>query len=168
MVWNQAARIVDTNDYQLYDWHDWMQLAPEDGEPFIQAVSTRLRIPEVIVLNSFDRLPTVSVSFSRRNLFKRDRFTCQYCGMQPKPDELTIDHVVPRSQGGETTWENCVLACFRCNHKKGNRTPDRANMRLKKTPSKPVWHPSYTRYPIRVESWAKFVSQAYWDSELKT
>jgi len=168
LVWNETARIVDTLDYQVYDWQDWMQMRPDGDEPFIQSVSLRLRIPEVIVLNSFDKLPNASVSFSRRNLFKRDRFTCQYCGCQPRPDELTIDHVVPRSQGGQTTWENCVLACFRCNHKKADKLPDKSNMKLRKLPAKPVWHPAYTRYPLKMESWAKFVSQAYWDSELQS
>ncbi len=168
LVWNEAARVVDTHDYQLYDWHDWLKLKPDGDEPFIQAVSARLRIPEVIVLNSFDRLPSASVSFSRRNLFKRDRYTCQYCGRQPKSDELTIDHVVPRSQGGETTWENCVLACFRCNHRKADNVPARASMKLRQQPIKPIWHPAYTRYPIKMESWSKFISQAYWDSELQS
>ncbi len=166
MVWNEAARIVDTNDYQLYEWDDWVKLKPDGDEPFIQAVSSRLRIPEVIVLNSFDRLPVASVSFSRRNLFKRDQYMCQYCGCRPSPDDLTIDHVLPRSQGGATSWDNCVLACVDCNHRKGNNDPKCARMKLLKVPAKPNWNPSYTRYPIKIESWSKFISQAYWDSEL--
>lgn len=87
--------------------------------------SYRVRVPEVIVLTSYDRLPSNAVTFSRRNIFKRDRFTCQYCGKQPGSEELTIDHVLPRAQGGTSTWENCVLACIECNAKKADRTPDR-------------------------------------------
>ena len=69
-------------------------------------------MPEVVTLTEFDRLPSAAVTFSRRNVFKRDRFTCQYCGKQPGGDELTIDHVVPRAQGGESSWTNCVVGMF--------------------------------------------------------
>jgi 5-methylcytosine-specific restriction endonuclease McrA len=77
---------------------DWSRLRPRDGERFIQAVRFRLRVPEVVTLSEYDRLPTAAVTFSRRNIFKRDRFTCQYCGAQPGSEELTLDHVIPRSQ----------------------------------------------------------------------
>ena len=83
MLWNEAARIVDPHDYQLYDWADWSRLAPREGEPFVQAVSRRLRVPEVVVLSGYDRLPEAAVAFSRRNIFKRDHYACQYCGVQP-------------------------------------------------------------------------------------
>ena len=126
-----------------------------------------LRVPEVIALIAFDRLPQSVVTFSRRNIFKRDRYTCQYCGRQPQPDELTIDHVNPRSQGGLSTWENCVLACVKCNHAKADRTPSQARLKLRKTPVRPDWNPVYSQHAIRVESWAKFISHAYWDAELQ-
>ena len=83
----------------------------------------RLRVPEVVALAGYDRLPEAAVAFSRRNIFKRDHYTCQYCGVQPGTEELTIDHVIPRSQGGTSTWENCVLACVACNKQKADRTP---------------------------------------------
>ncbi len=112
LLWNESARVVDPADYRLYTWADWSELRPDEGERFIQAVRLRLRVPEVIVLAEYDRLPTAAVSFSRRNVFKRDHWACQYCGCQPGGEELTIDHVIPRSQGGTSTWENCVLACI--------------------------------------------------------
>ena len=153
-VWNETARIVDPDDYCQYSWSDWAQLIPTDDELVIRTRSNRLRVPEVIVLTSYDRLPSNAVTFSRRNIFKRDRFTCQYCGRQgrsvqnaftairsrshqrkplgdqtghsgPGSEELTIDHLLPRAQGGTSTWENCVLACVECNAKKAERTPDR-------------------------------------------
>ncbi len=124
-VWNETARIVDPDDYCQYSWSDWAQLSPADDELVIRTRANRLRVPEVIVLTSYDRLPPNAVTFSRRNIFKRDRFTCQYCGKQPGSEELTIDHVLPRAQGGTSTWENCVLACIECNAKKADRTPDR-------------------------------------------
>ena len=80
LLWNESARVVDPGDYQTYTWEDWSKLRPADGERFIQAVRFRLRVPEVITLTDFDRLPAAAVSFSRRNIFKRDHYTCQYCG----------------------------------------------------------------------------------------
>jgi 5-methylcytosine-specific restriction endonuclease McrA len=112
----------------------------------------------VVTLTDYDRLPTAAVTFSRRNIFKRDRFTCQYCGAQPGSEELTLDHVIPRSQGGESRWENCVLACLACNTRKADRTPEQASMRLRHKPVKPMWNPLYAAHDLRIESWSKFVS----------
>lgn len=120
-----------------------------------------------MTLTKYDRLPTKVVAFSRRNVFKRDNFTCQYCECRPGSEELTIDHVVPRAQGGISSWGNCVLACVECNHHKGNRTPDQALMPLLKPPVRPIWNPSYARSGARLESWSKFVSDAYWNIELE-
>lgn len=167
LVWNDHARVVEPDNYQLYDWQDWASLQPAPDEPFIQAVSTRLRIPEVIALNRFDRVPAATVPFNRRNLFKRDRQTCQYCHRQPAPDELTIDHVLPRAQGGLSSWTNCVLACVSCNHRKADRTPEQAQMRLKRLPTQPAWNPGYWRHTRRIDSWQKFISDAYWNSDLE-
>jgi 5-methylcytosine-specific restriction endonuclease McrA len=83
LLWNESAKVVDPIDYRLYDWNDWndwSKLVPEHDEPFVQAVRQRFRVPEVVTLTEFDRLPSAAVTFSRRNVFKRDRFTCQYCG----------------------------------------------------------------------------------------
>ena len=167
LLWNESARVVDPNDYRTYTWADWSQLRLRDGDPFIQAVRLRLRAPEVIVLADYDRLPSAAVSFSRRNLFKRDHWTCQYCGVQPGGDELTIDHVVPRSQGGTSTWENCVLACVTCNKRKADRTPQQAGLKLRHAPVRPMWKPLYARHTVRIESWSKFVSEAYWNVKLE-
>ena len=97
LLWNDNARVVDPQDYQLYTWADWSRLIPREDEPFIQAVRMRLRVPEVVALTRYDRIPTNAVTFSRRNIYKRDRYTCQYCGAQPGTEELTVDHVKPRS-----------------------------------------------------------------------
>ena len=166
LLWNEAARVVDPETYQLYTWADWSRIAPRDGDAFIQAVRLRLRVPEVIVLADYDRLPSAAVSFSRRNVFKRDHWTCQYCGVQPGSEELTIDHVIPRSQGGASTWENCVLACVDCNKRKADRTPHQAGMRLRKVPVRPTWKPIYARDSVRIESWSKFISETYWNVPL--
>ena len=167
-VWNETARIVDPADYRLYDWSDWAALQPEEGDPFIQTRRLRLRAPEVITLTKYDRLPQNAVTFSRRNVFKRDRFTCQYCGTQPGLEELTIDHVMPRAQGGTSTWSNCVLACINCNARKADRTPQQARMPLRHTPRRPTWKPLYGSHGVRIDSWSKFVSEAYWNVELES
>jgi len=167
LLWNESARVVDPADYQLYTWADWSRLAPRADEPVIRTIRHRLRVPEVIALTAYDRLPTAAVTFSRRNIFKRDHFTCQYCAVQPGPEELTIDHVLPRSQGGTSTWENCVLSCIECNKKKADRTPEQAGIRLRKPPVRPVWKPLYAAHRVRIASWSKFVSEAYWNVELE-
>jgi len=167
MLWNESARVVDPGDYQTYSWADWAKLAPLDGEPFIRAIRMRLRVPEVVTLTGYDRLPEAAVAFSRRNIFKRDHYTCQYCGVQPGAEELTIDHVLPRSQGGASTWDNCVLACVACNSRKADRTPAQAGMKLRKPPVRPTWKPLYAAHSVRIASWSKFVSEAYWNVELE-
>ena len=91
LLWNESARVVDPSDFQTYTWEDWSKLRPRGDERFIQAVRFRLRVPEVITLTDYDRLPSAAVSFSRRNIFKRDQYTCQYCGRQPGSEELTVD-----------------------------------------------------------------------------
>lgn len=166
-VWNESARIVDPEDYQQYGWFDWTQLPVEQDEPFIRTMKLRLRVPEVITLMHYDRLPRNIVAFSRRNVFKRDQFTCQYCGRRPGSEELTIDHVVPRSQGGNSSWENCVLACVECNMRKANRTPEESRMPLRRPPARPAWRPLYASHRVQIDSWTKFISEAYWNIELE-
>jgi 5-methylcytosine-specific restriction endonuclease McrA len=166
MLWNESAHVVDPDDFRLYTWADWARLAPKDGEPFIRTVTFRMRVPEVVTLTRYDRVRESTVTFSRRNLFKRDHSSCQYCGARPGSAELTIDHVIPRSLGGTSTWENCVLACVACNARKANRTPDQAKMRLRKPPARPSWKPLYAASPIRIESWSRFLSEAYWNVSL--
>ena len=166
LLWTDSARVVDPRDYQLHTWADWSALRPADDEPFIQAVRFRLRVPEVVVLTHYDRVPGNSVQFSRRNIYKRDHFTCQYCGAQPGTNELTVDHVIPRSQGGATSWENCVLACVTCNSRKADRTPAQAKMPLRHAPTRPHWRPMYAAHAVRIESWSRFVSEVSWNVEL--
>ena len=165
-VWNETARIVDAADFRQYTWDDWTRLQPESDEAVIHTRTQRLRVPEVIVLTNYDRLPSNAVTFSRRNIFKRDRYTCQYCGRQPGSEELTVDHVQPRSQGGTSTWDNCVLACIDCNARKADRTPEQARMPLRRKPVRPHWKPLYASHGHRIDSWSRFVSEAYWTVEL--
>ena len=167
LLWNEAAFVVDPDDFRLYNWSDWARLAPRENEPFIRTVRSRIRVPEVLSLTHHDKPRQNAVTFSRRNVFKRDHTTCQYCSVRPGTEELTIDHVLPRAQGGLTTWENCVLACVSCNARKANRTPEQANMKLKKPPHRPAWKPLYDTSAVRVASWSRFLSEAYWTVSLE-
>ena len=90
MVWNETARVVDPDDYQLYGWLDWSKLVPRDGELYVSTVYSRIRVPEVVALTRYDGMPTSAVTFSRRNIYKRDRYTCQYCGHPAR--QRGIDH----------------------------------------------------------------------------
>jgi 5-methylcytosine-specific restriction endonuclease McrA len=168
LIWKGAARAVQTDTYETHDFRSWAELGAERDKPHIRTVTLTIRVPEVIVLTRYAGYPTQSIVFSRRNLFKRDRHTCQYCGKQPGSENLTIDHVVPRSQGGRSSWTNCVLACVDCNVRKADRTPRQAGMRLLQEPCRPKWSPSITVVVgRRKESWDQFVSRMYWDAELQ-
>lgn len=158
LLTGDAARVVDPESYQLYCWDEWSQLAPSPNEPAIRSARLRVRVPEVIVLGTFDRLPRGAVAFSKHNVYKRDRFTCQYCGAQPGRDELSLDHVLPRARGGTSSWENCVLACVTCNRHKADRLPRQAGMRLRRVPERPHWTPLYATLRHERKSWASFLS----------
>jgi len=170
LLYQDLARAVHPEDYSLYDFDDWCALSQfvESGQ-FVHTVNIRIRIPEVILLKSFNNFIRHEVRFSRRNIFERDKNTCQYCGRRAPRSELTLDHVIPRSRGGVDSWENLVLACMKCNVKKANRTPEEACMPLIKKPVKPSWLPQFgARIPnSQLMSWQRFVDTAYWDVELR-
>lgn len=170
LLYQGLARAVHPEDYSLYDFEDWCELSKLKAEGrFICTPSVKVRIPEVILLNAYNGFFRKEVRFSRRNIFERDKNTCQYCGQRLAKTELTIDHVVPRSKGGLDRWTNLVLACVKCNVKKGDRTPGVAGMPLIRKPVKPYWLPALgTRMPTNHNSgWQRFLDSAYWDAELR-
>jgi 5-methylcytosine-specific restriction endonuclease McrA len=158
LLWNDTARAVEPDEYRLDSWDEWAAVEAVAGVPCIRTARLRLRVPEVVGLTRYDRLPSTAVTFSRRNVAKRDHYLCQYCGAQPGGDAITIDHVVPRSQGGASSWTNCVAACLACNARKADRTPERAEMRLRRRPARPEWKPFYAAQGARVASWDRFLS----------
>jgi 5-methylcytosine-specific restriction endonuclease McrA len=110
----------------------------EAAEAYLRSARIQLPVPLVIRLVCYVRIPhRLSLPVSRRTVLARDQYTCQYCGTQPGRAQLTMDHVVPRSRGGNTCWENVVTACGPCNRRKGGRTPDEANMPVLKLPRRP-------------------------------
>ena len=168
MVCKGTAKIVDPVTYQLYDWEQWLELRPEEDEYKIRCIDFAIKIPEIIVLTQYSRVPRVGLVFNRRNVYARDNHTCQYCGKQDSTDNLSIDHIIPRSRPeGKSTFENCVVACIACNRKKSNKTPTEAKMPLLSKPVKPKWAPSFHNGPM-LSSWEKFLSEVYWNTELKS
>lgn len=170
LVAKGSAKIIDPSDFSAVDLVTWNDVSRAKvmlvGET-IRSQRLALVPPEVIVLAKYDGQGEKSVVFSRKNLFKRDKYTCMYCGVQPGPEELTIDHVMPKSRGGASTWENCVLACVECNKKKANRTPEEAKMHLRRQPKKPSWKTlAHVNPKERKESWDNFLSRVYWEIEL--
>lgn len=169
LVVEDLAKIV-TEDYQSFDFDSWRDLsaASPPGQPMIHTPHYAIRAPEVIVLSRYNRIPPRRVRFNRRNIFLRDNFTCQYCGTRPPRDELTIDHILPRSRGGLSSWENVVLACARCNSRKSNRLPNEVGMRLLRRPKKPHWLSCANFMPgdSGRTLWQQFVDTAYWNTSL--
>lgn len=104
-------------------------------ERYIRSPSRHFPWPSVVRLKAYVAVPYKRIMISRKNILRRDRFRCQYCGSREK---LTVDHVIPKSRGGRDTWENLVAACTPCNNRKGNRTPEEANMQLRRKPFRPT------------------------------
>ncbi|MBM2816208.1 MAG: endonuclease [Ignavibacteria bacterium] len=130
-------------------------VARKDGL-VIRSVSTSFPLPSVIRLSTFIRMPFKRVELSRKNIIRRDNYRCAYCG--EKSQELTIDHVIPRSRGGADTWENLVAACIHCNNKKGSRTPEEASMKLRTNPIKPHHLLFIKQYSGRLDNnWKPFL-----------
>ncbi len=172
LLFEGHAQVVQGNlqgDFKTYtfdQWRDLSRLGPD--EESLGTVSFRMRIPRVILLEVFDRLPKKEVKFTRHNIFERDGNTCQYCGRIFDRRDLNLDHVVPRDRGGPTQWDNIVCSCIPCNTRKANRTPAEAGMRLIRKPKRPKWRPFVQvnfGAPIH-ESWRHFLDLAYWNVEL--
>ena len=166
-----AQAVLDGNDgsfrtFDFDEWRDFSENAPP--EESVRAISFRIRVPRIILLLIYDRLPKKEVKFTRHNIFERDKNTCQYCGRVYERKDLNLDHVIPRDRGGPTTWENSVCSCIECNTQKANRTPQEAGMHLIRKPKRPKWRPfvqiNFTLH--QHDSWKHFIDLAYWNVEL--
>ena len=132
----------------------------------IHSVSFTIKLPSVVRLLRMVKKPKTPVKFSRQNIYARDKYKCQYCGRQFPTEELTYDHIIPKSRGGKTKWENIVTCCIQCNRKKGGRIHTEAGMKLIRKPSRPTWLPAL-RITIGFRevphSWRDYL---YWNVEL--
>ena len=169
---------VDDGSYTGYDFSSWSELSELRGQwngpeaehyEWVSTIRMQIAVPKIIRLLGYDRLPKQDVKLNRRNIFARDGNRCQYCGGKYPTNELSLDHVLPRSQGGVSSWSNLVCACTGCNSRKGGRTPVQAGLKLVRKPVKPRRNPVIA---LRVgsdkyASWRAFVDNAYWSVELK-
>ncbi len=166
------AQVVDADadrNFFTHDFESWRDLSErEPDDEMVHTISFKIRVPRVIVLLLFDRMPKKEVKFTRANIFERDKSTCQYCGNVFERRDLNLDHVIPRDRGGLTSWENVVCSCIPCNTRKGNRLPHQVGMRLIKKPERPKWRPFlHITFDSKVhESWRHFIDFAYWNVEL--
>jgi 5-methylcytosine-specific restriction endonuclease McrA len=177
LLFRELAEVVsfEQGRYSNYDFENWCEVSQlrrdfePDGHDWIATVNFHIAVPRIIRLLFYDRLPRGQVKFNRRNIFARDKNSCQYCGELYSTSELSLDHVVPRSMGGQAAWENIVCSCTKCNSRKGGRTPHQAGMKLIKKPTRPKHNPlvhvhlGHQRY----KSWKQFLDHAYWSVELK-
>ncbi len=138
LLYGGAAQALDEVG-EAYDFDLWRSLPVRETDDALPIVGGVLRVPRVLHLHRYDRTPRVTVRLTRKNLMLRDQHQCQYCGKRPPLRDLNIDHVVPRSRGGDDSWENLVTACRVCNLRKGWKTPEEANMRLARRPFRPKW-----------------------------
>ncbi|MDB4956725.1 MAG: endonuclease family protein [Myxococcales bacterium] len=154
--WQRAITLLALEKVEVVDEYD----------AEIRAKSIVVKVPSVVRLRKAFRRYAKPVKFSRVNIYARDGYRCQYCGDKCTPSELTYDHVIPRSHGGRTSWDNIVSACCDCNARKANRTPAQAGMKLRALPARPAWMPSVQ---IRVstqsvpDAWRDYV---YWTGEI--
>jgi 5-methylcytosine-specific restriction endonuclease McrA len=132
----------------------------ENGSGFIQSVSSTFPLPSVIRLHNLIKRPQLKPKLTRTEVFYRDRYTCQYCGKETK--QLTLDHVMPRSRGGEHAWQNVVSACTACNRRKAGRTPEEARMKLTRQPAPPYGRFSFLapyRHLQNRSEWRKYLPE---------
>lgn len=120
-----------------YKWENWISLPFDERADYICTVRGRIKIPKVVVLCEYDKVPKRRPKFSSRAIWDRDNGTCQYTGKKLTLNEANIDHVLPRSKGGRTTWTNCVLSHKEINYRKGNMTPEEAGLKLIRQPLEP-------------------------------
>ena len=169
LLCKDGAEVINIEDgaWMAYDFSSWLEncnLRAELGQideqdDWINSVNFSVQAPRVIRLLNYDRVPRNKVKFSRRNVFLRDEYHCQYCARRFGTSNLSLDHVMPRSQGGQSSWVNIVTACLKCNVRKGGRTPEQANMKLLNRPVCPKNNPILLHQlsQEKYHSWRNFV-----------
>jgi 5-methylcytosine-specific restriction endonuclease McrA len=184
LLLRELAEVIHLEEgvFANYDFQTWRELSELRAEikgpheDWIRAVNFEIQVPRVIRLLEYDRVPKQSLRLNRHTLFARDGNRCQYCGRRFPTSQLSLDHVVPRSRGGRTTWQNVVCACLKCNIRKGGRTPQEAHMKLFREPFRPrrspllqlkLANPKYASWRTWVESGREEdVGGAYYEVEI--
>lgn len=162
------AQVVQTdaeNNFYTHDIASWLDFSETSrmidhaADDFLHSVRIAFKLPRIIVLSGYDRLPKKEVKFTRHNIFQRDKYTCQYCGVLFETKSLNLDHVIPRDKGGKSSWDNLVTSCIACNSRKANKMPEEARMFPLRKPVAPRWRPFFTsvREQAYHESWRHFL-----------
>ena len=159
LVFAGKASAIDVSDWSVYNWENWSERGlSEKPYGIIPTSSCSLEIPEIIVLSKYDKVFRKDIRLTKRNIYIRDGFICQYTGKKLKESEADIDHVKPRSKGGKNSWGNMVVCEKDLNRKKADRTPEQAGLKLIRKPKKPNTDRLLIDPKVRVpESWNKFL-----------
>lgn len=171
LLYQGIAKAVD-EEFQTFDFDSWTDLSIATHHDTVGLINRLIRVPRVVLLTAYDRVPKRHVRFSRYNIYLRDGNICQFCGKQFSRSDLNLDHVIPRAQGGRTVWENVVTSCIPCNRRKGGKSPHEVGMRLVRHPARPHWTPfmDFSFKKIHYSEWKPFfniVDFSYWNLELK-
>ena len=137
LIFAEKAFIVDI-DFSTYSWEKWENISVNEDEIYIQTTRSKVKIPLVIVLKNYDKVCKRPLRLTKKNIFLRDGNTCQYSGKKVNMKDADIDHIIPKSRGGENNWNNMVVCCKEINRKKGNKTPEECGLKLIKTPTTPT------------------------------
>ncbi len=170
LLYGGAAKAVN-EQYETFDFDSWRDIRSTADSDCVKTVTSVIRAPRVIILVRYDGYHRKQPKFNRINIFRRDADTCQYCSKTFAKSDLTLDHVIPRSKGGKSAWDNIVCCCVACNRKKGGKTPEQANMKLLAKPAKPapsIFSNLYFK-TVKYEEWEPFLSfvdMSYWNVEL--
>jgi 5-methylcytosine-specific restriction endonuclease McrA len=157
---NAKGIMIEEDKVVPLEWNEWVSLNLKENDRTVKTVRGFVKIPTVIVLNHYDKIPRQIIKFTQKSLWERDNFTCQYTGKKVTRTNGNIDHIIPRSQGGKTSWENCVIAHKEINAIKADRTPEQAGLKLLKKPSAPRIMPVsfYIRNREEVKDWEMFLN----------
>ncbi|OGR82863.1 MAG: hypothetical protein A2902_06740 [Elusimicrobia bacterium RIFCSPLOWO2_01_FULL_64_13] len=173
LLYLDHARVVD-EEYRTYNFTDWKEMSKLiENHPsgYVHTPGFRIAIPDVISLKIYGRIPVSEVKFTRRNIYEHYSYLCCYCGKRFATHDLNLEHVVPKSRGGQSSWDNIVTSCVECNLEKGDRLPKEAGMKLLIQPTRPTWKGPQSlvlHSPFKVKaSWQHFIDNIYWNSELE-
>lgn len=183
-IFAERAEIIEeelNGTFSNHNVNSWLELSAmkklfkEEGEEgindlWINWTDPAFVVPRVVRYLNYDKSYVRRVKFSRRNIITRDNYHCIYCNKKFAIEDLQLEHIIPRSRGGKTTWENTATSCYKCNQKKSNKTPKEAGMKLHWKPIKPKFLPKNNKIIVhdpRYKFWEQFISDLYWSTELK-
>ena len=154
-----GLQVLGPDNMSPLKWNDWTSLPYNENEEYVYTVRGKIRIPKIVILSNFDKVPKKRPKFTAKNLWQRDEGICQYTGKKLTPNEGNIDHVLPKSRGGRSTWTNCVLSHKDVNARKGNKTPIEAGLRLLRQPKEPQSLPTtfYLENKFNIKEWDSFL-----------